>query len=245
MFERRAQGVHPTAAGVAFIGYAERVLTLLDEAGREVPALDAAARCRLAAPPSIAEALFPGVAAKLVDGGIRPELFVEHSQAVQEGLIDGRFDIGIRAMDAPAPPGFEEEELPGIDIVCAAPPAAGLRGSSSIEHLVGSPIALFMWHGQQVDDLLERLRFAGIGAERIVYPRISPAQVLAHLIAAEHCLGFVPRFVIAEAVTRQRAEILELRDIPRYRWQLVSLAGRHVADSALKIDREQFSALSS
>jgi LysR family transcriptional regulator, pca operon transcriptional activator len=243
LFERRAQGVLPTAAGVAFIGYAERVLRLLDEAGREVPALDATARCRVAAPPSIAEALFPGVAAKLVDGGIRPELYVEHSQAVQEGLIDGRFDIGIRAMDAPAPPGFVERELPAIDIVCAAPPGAGLKGISSIKQLDGFPIAVFMWHQQQLNDLLERLRFSGIGAERIVYPRISPAQVLADLIAAGHCVGFVPRFVIAEAVRREKAEILRLRDMPRYQWQLVSLTGRHVAGLALEIVRAQFPTL--
>jgi DNA-binding transcriptional LysR family regulator len=200
-------------------------------------------RCRLAAPPSIAEALFPATAARLVEGGIRPELYVDHSRAVQEGLIDGRFDIGIRSMDAPAPPGFDLVELPGIDIVCAAPPAAGLTGISSIKQLERFPIALFMWHEQQVNDLLERLRFAGIGAERIVYPRISPAQVLGQLIAAEHCLGFIPRFVIAEAVRRGTAEILDLRDMPRYRWQLVSLAGKRVAAPLLELVRGQFSAL--
>jgi DNA-binding transcriptional LysR family regulator len=244
LFERRAQGAQPTAAGVAFIGYAERVLALLDEAGREVPVLDASVRCRLAAPPSIAEALFSRVAPRLSEVGIRPEFYVEHSRAVQEGLIDERFDIGIRAMDAPAPPGFEEKELPPIDIVCAAPPALGLTGSSSITQLVGIPIALFMWHAQQLDDLLERLSFAGLGAEQIVYPRISPAQVLAQLISAEHCVGFAPRFVIAEAVSRGEAEILEWTDMPSYRWQLVLLLGKRVAGPVVEIVTGQFSALS-
>ncbi len=241
LFERRAQGAHPTAAGIAFIGYAERVLALLDEAGREVPVLDAAVRCRLAAPSSIADALFPGVAMKLVDLGIRPELHVEHSRAVQEGLIDQRFDIGIRAQDAPAPPGFEEMELPAIEIVCAAPIAAGLGGTALVKQLAGFPLGLFMWHRQQLHDLQERLRFAGIGSERVVYPRISPAQVLAHLIAAGDCVGFVPRSVIAESVRTGKVEIVELQDLPRYRWQLVSLVGERVPGPVLEILETQFS----
>jgi DNA-binding transcriptional LysR family regulator len=241
LFERRARGVQPTNAGLTLVGYAERVLALLEEAVGEIPALDVAVRCRLAAPPSIAEALFPGVAVKLVNLEIHPELHVEHSRAVQEGLIDGRFDIGIRAQDAPAPPGFEERELPGIEIVCAAPVTAGLGGSALVKQLAGFPLALFMWHRQQLHDLLERLRFAGIGAERIVYPRISPAQVLASLIAAGDCVGFVPRFVIAESVRRGDVAIVELQDMPRYRWQLVSLVGERVPSPVLKILGKQFS----
>lgn len=241
LFERRARGAQPTNAGLSLVGYAERVLALLDEAVREVPALDVGVRCRVATPPSIAEVLFPRVAVKLVGLGIRPELHVEHSRAVQEGLIDGRFDIGIRAQDAPAPPRFEEIELPSIEIVCAAPVKAGLGGSASVKQLTEFPLALFMWHQQQLQDLLERLRFAGIGAERIVYPRVSPAQVLAHLIAAGECVGFVPRFVIGESVRRGDVEIIELQDIPRYRWQLVSLVGERVPGPVLEILGGQFS----
>lgn len=164
LFERGRKGATPTAAGTSTLGYARRVLRLLELMGAEARAAAAgpeagavpAGPLRIAAFRSAALHLLPPALERLRarHPGIEPVVRVvrELGRGTAGEVLDGRADLGIATMggSSPVPDGLvggmlREEEYalvhPALPSGAPDTPAAGLGGELHLVHpgVVGGP----------------------------------------------------------------------------------------------------------
>lgn len=223
LFRRTARGVELTHAGQRFLPYAERCLALLKE-GRSEARREAGRReLRLAAPASLAESLFPELAPALVKRGFDISLSTDHSSRVVEMLLDGRIDAGI-AGAGPTTAAVVSVTLPPVSVVCVAAREHALADrppkSYGLADLAAHGLAIFEWD-EQVDDLLERIRFAAGAAALSGFVKVSPAEVARRLVREHAAVAFLPEPTVSRDLAAGRLVVLEPRDSPRYRWQLM------------------------
>jgi LysR family pca operon transcriptional activator len=226
LFRRAARGAELTDPGRRFLAYAERCLALYEEGGKQARSQAARRELRLAAPASLAEALFPTLAPVLVGKGFDVSLSTNHSPQVLEMLLDGRIDVGICG-SGPTLPSLAAIPLPAIGIVCVARPddplAARPPGSYGLGELAAR-LAVFEWD-DQVDDLLERVRLAGTNAVS-GFVKVSPAEVARRLVVDQGAIAFLPRPTVAGDLELGKVAPLAPRGAPKYRWELM-LVHRH------------------
>ncbi|WP_406199666.1 LysR family transcriptional regulator [Kitasatospora sp. NBC_01560] len=115
LFDRGRHGARPTAAGARAVGYARRILRLLETMGPEVRgavAGEASAEItgvlRIAAFRSVAAHLLPSVLARLTarHPGLTPQVRIvrELGRGTAGEVADGRADLGLATLDAGGPP---------------------------------------------------------------------------------------------------------------------------------------------
>jgi DNA-binding transcriptional LysR family regulator len=222
LFRRTARGTELTDAGRHFLSYAERCLALYKEGGKHARSEAARREVRLAAPASLAEALFPTLAPMLVEQGFDVALSANHSPQVLEMLLDGRIDAGLCGA-GPTMPSVVAVALPAVAVVCVAradDPLARQRAGSCGLADVATRLAVFEWD-DQVDDLLERIRFAA-GANPISgFIKVSPAEVARRLVIDRGAIAFLPRTTVATDLETGELVTLQVTGTPEYRWELM------------------------
>ena len=230
LFRRTGRGTELTPAGRRFRAYAERCLALYEQGGREARSESARRELRVAAPASLAEALFPKLAPLLVDLGFDVSLSTNHSPQVLEMLLDGQIDVGICAA-GPTMSSLVAVALPPVSVVCVArdddPLAATRCGLADI----ANRLAVFEW-SDDVDDLLERVRFAAGRDALAGYVKVSPAAVARRLVLERGAIAFLPEPIVADDLAC--GELIRLRptDVPDYRWELMLVHRERSADDA-------------
>ena len=147
LFLRSRRGMRLTAAGRAFLPYAERTLETMGEGGRLVSDLTAAGTGALTigAPPAISTYLLPGLLRELAEKNPKMELSVRggHSDEVLELVLHDEVQIAlIRELFHPelvTERVFEDE----LVLVCARDHPLALRKSVTIEQVAGERLVLF------------------------------------------------------------------------------------------------------
>jgi DNA-binding transcriptional LysR family regulator len=144
-----------TAAGRAFLPYAERTLETMGEGGRLVSDLTAAGTGALTigAPPAISTYLLPGLLRELAQQNPKMELSVRggHSDEVLELVLRDEVQIAlIRELFHPelvTERVFEDE----LVLVCARDHPLALRGSVTIEQVADERLVVFDRHSSFAD----------------------------------------------------------------------------------------------
>jgi DNA-binding transcriptional LysR family regulator len=222
LFRRVARGSELTPAGRRFLGYAERCLALYAEGANAARSEGERRELRMAAPASLAEAVFAELANALVVDGFDVALSTGHSPQVLELVQDGRADVGICGV-GPTMTSLVAVRLPALAIVCVAaadhPLAAQSPGSFDLAEVARHRLAVFEWH-EDVDDLLEHVRFAaGVGAVT-GFIKVSPAGVAQRLLE-QGAVSWLPEMLVRADVARGTLAILEPTGVPDYRWELM------------------------
>jgi DNA-binding transcriptional LysR family regulator len=222
LFTRTPRGVEPTRAGQRFLAHAERCLAIYSEGGRAARSEGERRELKLAAPASLAEALFPLLAPLLVERGFDVSLSTNHSPQVLEMLLDGRIDAGVCALQ-PVPAGIAAEALPPVPIVCVARPDHPLASQASatygLAQLAGG-IAVFEW-SEAVGDLEERIRVAGGRNALSGYIKASPADVARRLVLEQRVVAFLPHLTVRRELQEGELVRLEPEGTFKYRWELM------------------------
>ena len=98
LFDRGPKGVTPTAAGTVLLDYARRIFALEREATEALSDLRGleAGRLAIGASTTVGEHLLPGVVAAfgLRHPGVELSMEVANTEAVQAGVLEGRYDVG-------------------------------------------------------------------------------------------------------------------------------------------------------
>ena len=230
LFRRAARGSELTPAGRRFLGYAERCLALYAEGTSAARSEGARRELRMTAPASLAEVVFAELSSALVADGFDVALSTNHSPQVLELVHDGRADVGICGA-GPAMSSLAAVPLPPLTIVCVAanghPLAARPPGSYDLAEVARHRLAVFEWH-EDVEDLLEHIRFAaGVGAVS-GFIKVSPVAVAQRLVE-QGAVAWLPEALVRADVGRGAFAILEPRGTPEYRWDLMIV---HRADAS-------------
>ena len=143
LFLRSRRGMRLTAAGRAFLPYAERTLETMGEGGRLVSDLTAAGTGALTigAPPAISTYLLPGLLRELAQQNPKMELSVRggHSDEVLELVLRDEVQIALI------------RELFHPELVCARDHPLALRKSVTIEQVADERLVVFDRHSSFAD----------------------------------------------------------------------------------------------
>ncbi|MEM5428828.1 LysR substrate-binding domain-containing protein [Cupriavidus oxalaticus] len=147
LFDRRARGLVPNAAGELLAAHAKRAQQEIDRVTGDIQALRGlrVGQVRLASVEGIAHDFIPALAASFREkyGGIRFDLDVCSQGDIARRIRDGEADIGITLSGLPEPELEVELRHPAPVLAIMAPdhPLAGQR-QVSLSQLVGYPLAL-------------------------------------------------------------------------------------------------------
>lgn len=228
LFRRTARGSELTAAGQRFLGYAERCLALYAEGAKEARSEGKRRELRLAAPASLAELLFAELASALVTDSFDVSLSSNHSPQVLEMLDDRRVDVGLCGR-GPTMSSLVTVPLPPLAIACVAaadhPLASRPPQSYGLAEVAQHRLAVFEWH-EQVDDLLEHIRFAAGAVTGLI--KVSPAEVARQLVR-QGAISWLPVALVRDDLAGGAMVMLKPSGVPDYYWELMLV---HRADAA-------------
>jgi len=97
LFERQPRGVAPTAAGRQLVGYARRVVELLEAAGAALRTADCAGPVRIGVPVELSDTLLPGTLARFGDlhPGAEVTVVSDYSRPTRDRFDRGELEIAI------------------------------------------------------------------------------------------------------------------------------------------------------
>lgn len=211
LFDRHARGVRPTAAGLAAIGAARRVLQelrLLDAALDQL--FDPAAGIlSLGALPVAAAGVLPGVLARLKRErpGLRIRLREGRTEELLPLLAAGELDLVVGRLYAPdSPDGMEREALWDEPISLLA--RAGHPILDAAGPMDGWDLALptlTQRIGQDIDALLAQLGWDGAGALRT-----SSYGLIRELLHETDTVALMPRLMMVGDLLRGTLRVVPL-----------------------------------
>lgn len=211
LFDRHARGVRPTAAGLAAVGAARRVLQelrLLDAALDQLHD-PAAGTVSLGALPVAAAGVLPGVLTRLKRErpGLRIRLREGRTEDLLPLLAAGELDLVVGRLYAPdAPDGMEREALWDEPISLLA--RAGHPILDAAGPLDGWELALptlTQRISQDIDALLVQLGWDGAGALRT-----SSYGLIRELLHATDTVALMPRLMMVGDLLRGTLRVVPL-----------------------------------
>jgi DNA-binding transcriptional LysR family regulator len=214
LFERGARGTSLTPAGSRFLPYAERVLDLLDEATREVHAVERARPLRIGVHTTFAHRAVPLVLDAI--GQPPPKLTVRdaHSDQVIAMLLDGVIDVGF-VLPGARPPQLRFVRLPSDPVVPVCSPSHDLAGANrlTLAALQDRAIALNRW-GAGAELFTDQLLAAGVAEDQITE---CSDGVTALRLARDHgYVALVSRSLVSDAIDAGDLVRVPLRPAPRW-----------------------------
>ncbi len=211
LFDRHARGVRPTAAGLAAVGAARRVLQelrLLDTALDQLSD-PAASILSLGSLPVAAAGVLPGVLARLRQErpGLRIRLREGRTEELLPLLASGELDLVVGRLYAPdAPDGMRREALWDEPISLLA--RAGHPLMDAARPTDGWDLALptlTQRIGQDIDALLAQLGWDGTGALRT-----SSYGLIRELLHETDTVALMPRLMMVGDLLRGTLRVVPL-----------------------------------
>jgi len=218
VFERTSRGAALTPAGEQLLPYAQRCLTLADEALEAVRRAEGAPQFVIAVHSTFAPRIVPLALGAL--GSLPRRVIVRdaHSHEVQAMVLDGVADVGF-AIPGPAPRGLRRIALSADPIVCVAAPDHPLAGQRrvAVGSLKRAVLAINRW-GDGADDFVERLTQTGIDDWRM---RFCADASTAVTLARDHGhVAFVTHSTAADEIREGRLHRLGLGGLAQWTVQL-------------------------
>lgn len=149
LFHRDGRGLALTESGRNFLGYAERILDLNDEALEATTRREAAGEIRLGIPPDLAETWLPHMIGRFSRShpGVMMEARVDRNAALLEDIAAGRLDIAFIWDRNPATTPANSEHIVELPIVWIGAAALPPREDEILPLVVMGEPCLFRAHG--------------------------------------------------------------------------------------------------
>lgn len=236
LFIRRGHGVELTDAGRAFLVYAERVLTLLQDGFDAVRAIDpSTGTLSVGAIYSTTLSFLPRAVTEFSRQypGVAVSIHAGNSSAVFDLVLARTVKIGLIARDFAAK-GIEREVIGTDPIVLVAAPQHPLANDRvvGVESLRGYRLIMAPWgsgYAEFADEISARLGLGGTA------PRINMDPTHAALRLTELGVGlcFLPLTVVADALRQGTVIPLHVKDLPPLERQIVGVFAAHEHGAAL------------
>ena len=219
LFVRSRRGMRLTAAGRAFLPYAERMLETASEGSRVVADLTAAAggALTIGAPPAISTYLLPGLLRELEARHPLIELSVRggHSDEILEMVVRDEVQVAlIRELQHPelvAERVFEDE----LVLVCAPGHRLAQRGTVSIEQVADERFVLFDRTSSFADVALTLFQRARLRPRAFL--EMDNTEAAARMVSRGLGVSLLPRTAIAGALADGGLVELHLLGTPQMR----------------------------
>lgn len=238
LFDRRARGLVPNAAGELLAAYAKRTQQDIERVTGDIQALRGlrAGRVRLASVAGLAHEFLPSLAAafRAQHTGIRFDLDVCPQADVARRIRDGEADIGVTLSGLPEPSIEVELRHPAPVLAIMAPdhPLAGQR-QISLSQVVAYPLAL-----APVDSSLRQLLDTSCSRQGLSYETVFSSNYLDSLVSLAAAGGGVITFY-GEVSVRSRlaagliaAVPLRDREMNERYIEIQTLAKRNLPEAA-------------
>lgn len=231
LFTRTTHGSALTPTGQRLVPYAERLLTLLQEAHQAVRS-EGRDRVVVGAPASVAAVVFPAVLQILGTDSISAHCRVAHSAELVGYILDGTVDAGFVVNQVlPASIAAHHLRRSGLLAVCRpGHPLVDLE-TVHVDDLVSCPVVVYRW-GPEAEALAEEFEHARREDGHPVHLVGLPTSVIQLIVDGDH-VGIVPEFAVAAPLRDGQVVALPL-DLPG--WSLeVQLAHRGDAADSVAI----------
>jgi DNA-binding transcriptional LysR family regulator len=212
LFVRNNRGVQLTGAGRRLLPYAQRCISLCEDAIRAVKANDAEVAFRILMHSSFAPTIMPFLMDVLAEFPLELSNNDAHSEHVVEAVADGAADIGF-TIAVPHPHNVRLEPFYADPVVCVAHRDHPLAEASKLEvkDLVGHELAVNVW-GDGADRFVEMLRSAPIAATSL--RPVSPAETAAALARHRGHIAVCTRSTVSLDLAEGRLVELPVEDLP-------------------------------
>lgn len=230
LFIRSRRGMRLTAAGRAFLPYAERTLETIAEASRVVTDLTASATGALAigAPPAISTYLLPGLLRELAAVHPTIELSVRggHSDQILEMVVRDEVQVAlIRELSHPdlvTERVFEDE----LVLVCARDHRLAQRGTVTIEQVADERFVLFDRASSFADIALTLFQRARLRPRAFL--EMDNTEAAAQMVIRGIGVALLPRTAITYSLAEGDLVELHLLDTPQMRRPVAAIHRRDV-----------------
>ncbi|WP_166998012.1 LysR family transcriptional regulator [Paramicrobacterium fandaimingii] len=198
LFVRTPRGSQLTAEGRTFLTYAQRTLTILDEAHHAVLS-DQSRRAVAAVPASLGWVIFPRILHLWSMMSITGDCRVAHSREAIEFILDGTASIGL-VINTPLPASVTGHTVcrsPMRAVVAAEHPLAH-ADTVSLDDAVSHGVAIYRWGPEAVAlaGTFDQTPRAGSNNVHLIG---LPSTVL-DLVASTAIVGIVPEFAARSAL---------------------------------------------
>jgi DNA-binding transcriptional LysR family regulator len=214
LFVRTNRGAALTTAGERLLPFAQRCITLCDDAVRAVRANDADSRFRVLMHSSYAPAIMPFVLDVLSPFALEISNNDAHSEHVVQAVADGAADVGF-TIAVPHPHNITLERFYTDPVVCVASSDHPLAEAStlSIAALAGHALAVNIW-GDGADSFMELLQAGPIRSTQV--RAVSPGETAAALARLRGHIAVCTRSTVALDLADGRLVVLPVVDLPRW-----------------------------
>lgn len=194
LFKRTARGSALTEAGQRFRSYAQRCLSVLEEARGSLHEgeLD---RVVISAPGSLGAVIFAPVLRVLAEAGLSAHCRVSHSHAIIDDLLDGTADAGF-VINGVFPSTLLSRRICRSPILTVTHPEHQLnrRARWAPYEILDSRIAMYRWNSEAaaLGDIFDRPRHTEHPVQLIGLP-----SAIVELVKNDRYLGVLPEFAVA------------------------------------------------
>jgi DNA-binding transcriptional LysR family regulator len=236
LFDRGPRGVTTTEAGRLLLDYAKRIFGLereAEEALRDLRGLEAG-RVAIGASTTIGDYLLPSAIATFVRAHPKVQITMEvgNTEAIQVGVLGGRYDVGLTEGDVDAGQ-FKVERLGEDALAVFASPSHALShaGSASLEEL--SPYGFVMREEGSGTRSIVEANFAKVDFQAKIVCSLGSTTAIKRAVSEGIGLGIASVLTISEEIVRGELVVIEtpLRisrafHIVRLGWRRESAASR-------------------
>lgn len=227
LFIRTPRGSQLTAEGRTFLSYAQRTLTILEEAHHAVLS-DQSRRAVAAVPASLGWVVYPRILNLWSTMNITGDCRVAHSKEVIEFILDGTASTGL-VINTPLPASVTGHEVcrsPMRAVVSAQHPLAE-ADAAALDDARASGVAIYRW-GPEAVALAGTFDETPHTGQNNVHLIGLPSTVL-ELVETSNVVGIVPEFAARSALLDGRAVTLPLR-MPEWSLEVQLVHRREAGD---------------
>jgi DNA-binding transcriptional LysR family regulator len=216
LFDRSQKSPTLTEAGQVFHGYAERIISLRDQAREAVKELRElrAGRVRVGANESTSLYLLPEIilAFRALHPRVKVEIYRQPSERLPREILDGNVDFALTANE-PADRDLAAFPVLRDELVLILSPAHPLAGRESVSvRELGSES--FLAHNVKTGSRLKVVEtFARTGTPLNITLELATVETIKRFVQREVGLAFVPRMCVAEELERGTLATVPVRGL--------------------------------
>jgi DNA-binding transcriptional LysR family regulator len=214
LFDRDNRGAVLTAAGRRFLPYAQRTVSLVEEAAEAARSEDQPPQLRVTVHSTFSHRAIPFVLGALAGMPRALKFRDAHSDEIVAMLLDGVTDVGFVLPATPARR-LRYLALPADPVICICAPAHELASKRIVEldALADHYVALNVW-GSDAERFVERLERAGVPEWR--RRECSDANSAIRLARGHDHVAFVTASAASDDVAAGTVVRLDVRPAPRW-----------------------------
>lgn len=225
LFDRSHRGMRLTAAGQAFLPYAERALAAMDE-GRTLVAEHASGSAGLLSigtAPAVGAYVLPGLLARYVRRlpAVRLAVQTGHSEEIVDAVARGELDIGlIRELHHP---GVQAHALYEDELILVVPPVHEFAHEPELDlaRLADATLIMFDRASSYYDLTNATFRAAGVAPRGTI--ALDNIEAAKQMVRQGLGVALLPHTAVAADVARGTLREVGLRGVQRMRRRIIAV----------------------